>query len=106
MAHPAGLDHSFLVPSSPDLASGHGGLQLAAELHQPASGRTVTVATDQPDVHVYTGNHLGPPFARHSAVCLETQRFPDAPNRPALGPAVLRPGEQYLETTRWRFGTT
>ena len=80
------------------------GLHLAAELHHPLSGRTITVATDQPAVHLYTGNRLGPPFAARSGLCLETQRFPDAPNRPALGSAVLRPGEHYRATTSLTFG--
>lgn len=103
-ADPAGVDTSYAVADGPDPATAVEGLHLAAELHHPPSGRTLTVATDQPAIHVYTANRLGPPFARQAAVCLEAQRFPDAPNRPGLGPALLHPGETYRATTEWTFG--
>jgi len=101
---PSGLDHSFAVSPSPDPAFGPDGLRLGAELHHPPSGRTLTIATDQPAIHVYTANWLTKPFAPQAAVCLETQRFPDAPNRPDLGPAFLYPGERYEATTELTFG--
>jgi aldose 1-epimerase len=106
--HPAGLDHSYAVEAGPDPdhdpATGAAGVHLAAELHHPPTGRTLTVATDQPAIHVYTGNHLAAPFARQAGTCLEAQRFPDAPNRPGLGDAVLRPGEHYRSMTELTFG--
>lgn len=86
-----GLDHCFVL----DMAL------PAAELVHPTSGRRMTVETDQPGVQVYTANHLDPP---HTAVCLETQRFPDAPNH-ADWDAVLRPGETYSQRTVHTFGT-
>jgi aldose 1-epimerase len=61
------------------------------------------VATDQPALHLYTGNHLGAPFAPRSGLCLEAQRFPDAPNRPELGSVVLRPGDRYRSITELTF---
>lgn len=103
---PSGIDHAYEVPEGDDeelLA--FDGLRLAAELHHPASGRTLTVATDQPAVVAYTGNRLGVPFAARAAVCLETQQYPDVVNRPGLGSAVLRHGERYRSTTELTFGT-
>jgi aldose 1-epimerase len=74
-----------------------------AELRHRGSGRALTLATDQPALHLYTGNHLGPPFGRRAALCLEAQRFPDAPNRPDLGSVVLRPGDRYRSVTELTF---
>ena len=87
-----GLDHCYV------LAAGDG---AGAILSDPHSGRRMSIETDQPGVQVYTANHLDPP---HTAVCLETQRLPDAPNQPTFGPAVLRPGETYRHRTRHLFG--
>jgi aldose 1-epimerase len=103
--HPAGIDHAFEVPSAfdEDLAA-LDGLRVAAELHHPASGRTLTVSTDQPAVQVYTANLLGVPFASQAAVCLETQHMPDAPNRAGVDAVVLRPGEHHRATTELTFG--
>lgn len=99
-----GLDHSYAVAVADDHHGGPHGLHLAAELHHPMSGRTLTVATDQPAIHVYTANRLGPPFGHQAAVCLEAQQFPDAPNRSDVGSPVLRPGEHYRSTTEITFG--
>jgi aldose 1-epimerase len=84
---------------------------LAAELHSAASGRVMKVYTTQPGVQLYTGNFLdgsillreGVPAARHSALCLETQGFPDAPNHDAFPSTVLRPGERYRHRTVHHF---
>ncbi len=97
-AHPPGYDHCFEVRGVA------GTMRDAALLHAPASGRWMAVRTDQPGVQLYTGNGLGPPFRPHGSVSLETQRYPDTPNRPALGSAVLRPGEEYAAVTELRFG--
>jgi aldose 1-epimerase len=69
------------------------------------------VWTTEPGIQVYTGNALdgslagpdGKPFERHGAVCLETQHFPDAPNRPQYPSTVLRPGQEYRSRTEFRF---
>jgi aldose 1-epimerase len=98
-----GIDHSFAIPPH-DAHDAHHGLRFAAELHHPTSGRTLSVSTDQPAIHVYTGNRLGAPFGRQAGVCLEAQHFPDVPNRPELGSAVLRPGEHYQAVTELTFG--
>ena len=98
-AVPPGLDHCYAIDGAP------GALRPAAVLDAPASGRWMTVRTDQPGLQVYTGNGLGAPFAPHGSVSLETQRFPDAPNRPELGACRLDPGDDYVGVTELRFGT-
>ena len=103
-AHHHGIDNSFSVDAEHGSSAIPGAMHVAADLHHPASGRTLTVSTDQPAVHVYTGNKLGAPFAQRSGLCLETQRYPDAPNRPDLGDPFLRPGEHYRSTTELTFG--
>ena len=92
-----GLDDCYLIDGV--------GIRVAARLHGPASGRTMTVSSDAPGLQVYTGNSLHPPFEVHQSVSLEAQRLPDAPNQPALGECVLRPGEHYTTTTRLDFTT-
>jgi aldose 1-epimerase len=82
------------------------GLAVAAELTHPASGRRLVIRTDQPSIHAYAAGHLRAPFAPRAAICLEAQRFPDAPNRPELGPALVRPGETYRSITELTFDTT
>ena len=69
----------------------------AATLRDPASGRTLTVSTDQPGIQFYSANG--------NAVALETQHFPDSPNRPEFPSTVLRPGETYKTTTVLSFAT-
>lgn len=85
-----GYDHCFVLD----------GERPAAVLTEPTSGRRMTVETTQPGVQVYTANHFDPP---HSAVALETQGFPDAPNRPDFPSTVLRPGERYDHRTTFLF---
>ncbi len=93
-----GFDHCFAIDGPPEV------LRPAAVLDAPASGRWMSVRTNRPGVQLYTGNGLGPPFHAHGSVSLETQRFPDSPNRPDLGSAVLRPGEVDEALTELRFG--
>lgn len=95
VAAAGGLDHCFVLRD--------GGLRRAARLVEPASGRAMEVWTTEPGLQVYTANGLGAPFGRHAAVCLETQNFPDAPNRPQYPSAVLRPGHLHRSTTHHRF---
>ncbi|MGW0626918.1 aldose epimerase family protein [Streptomyces sp. NPDC002758] len=75
-----------------------------AELHDPATGRVLTVATTEPGIQLYTADHLGEPFASGDAVALETQHFPDSPNRPDFPSTQLRPGEVYRSETVYGFG--
>lgn len=87
-----GVDQCLLVDGQ--------GFRDVATLTHPPTGRSMVVATDQPAIQLYTANHLDTPY---TAVCLETQRAPDAPNQPELGPSVLRPGETYRHRTIHTF---
>ena len=99
-----GFDHTFVVAGS--------GLRRAAEVRHAASGRTLTVATDQPGIQLYTGNTLaalgkhGRRYPVHGGLCLETQQFPDAPNHPNYPDAILRPGECFRARTEFEFSVT
>ncbi len=85
---------------------------LAARLSEPTSGRTLEVYTNQPGMQFYTSNFLnasirgkhGHEYPRHSAVCLETQHFPDSPNHPNFPTTVVRAGQTQRFVTVWRFG--
>ena len=98
-ALPLGFDHCFAVNGRPGVLRG------AAVLDAPVSGRWMAVRTNQPGIQLYTGNGLKEPFKVHGSVSLEAQRFPDTPNRPDLGSALLMPGERYSNVTELRFGT-
>ena len=90
-----GYDHNFVLQRSGD------GLSLAAALRHPGSGRTLEVWTTEPGIQFYAGQLLATP---HAGLCLETQHFPDSPNRRAFPSTTLDPGETYRSTTVWRFG--
>ena len=103
-----GYDHTWLVPSSEEK------LNLAAILRDPASGRVLEIRTDQPGIQLYTGNYLdgtlvghgGKTYAFRSGLCLETQVYPDSPNRQGeegWKSCVLRPGETYRHLTVHKF---
>ena len=84
-----------------------------AVLTDPASGRRLTVDSDQPGVQVYTGNWLagsplnkaGRPYEDYDGVAIECQDFPDAPNRKTFPNTFLRPGEEYLRRINFKFST-
>ena len=88
-----GYDHNFILGESKEL-------KLAARLSEPKSGRIMEVRTTQPAVQLYTGNHLA-----HTAVCLETQHYPDAIHHKNFPSIVVRPGEPLKETTVFAFLT-
>jgi aldose 1-epimerase len=100
-----GYDHNFV------LNSGGGKLAPAAEVFEPKTGRVLEVSTTEPGVQFYTGNFLdgtirgkgGRPYAQRSGFCLETQHFPDSPNKPKFPPVVLRKGGDYRSTTVFKF---
>jgi aldose 1-epimerase len=111
-----GYDHNFVLdrPTAPPGAAGPSSApQLAATVVEPTSGRVLEVHTTEPGLQFYSGNFLAGAFpAKHGHVypyrggfCLETQHFPDAPNRPEFPPIVLRPGETRRSTTLYRFAT-
>lgn len=101
-----GYDHNFV------LDSGGGALSTAARVREPKSGRTLEVMTTEPGVQFYTGKFLdgtiigkgGKTYPKHAAFCLETQHFPDSPNKPAFPTTVLKAGAEYKSTTVFRFG--
>ncbi|MFI5660567.1 aldose epimerase family protein [Streptomyces sp. NPDC051684] len=86
---------------------------LVAALRDPASGRSLKIATDQPGLQFYSGNFLdgtlvgqsGRTYRQGDGLALETQHFPDSPNQPKFPSTVLRPGETYRTTTVHSFGT-
>ena len=100
-----GIDHNFVIDGY------DGSLKLAARLKDPESGREMEVYTDQPGVQIYTGSHfdssetgkLGAPIEKWGGVALETQIFPDAPNKDNFPNAVLKPGETYKHTCVYKF---
>jgi len=76
----------------------------AAVLHDPASGRTLTITTTEPGLQFFASGPLDvPPFGRGAGAALETQHFPDSPHRPEFPSTVLRPGETWRSTTTLRF---
>jgi aldose 1-epimerase len=97
-----GYDHNFVINGT--------GPKKAALVHEPKSGRTMEVLTTEVGVQLYTANHLkdvtgknGHKYQARDAFCLETQRFPDSPNKPSFPSATLRPGETYHQQTIFRF---
>ncbi|HEU5080732.1 MAG TPA: aldose epimerase family protein [Opitutaceae bacterium] len=102
-----GYDHNFVIDRK------GAGLDLAATVFDPASGRVLEVLTTEPGVQLYSGNFLdggavgksGKPYPYRSALALETQGFPDAVNQPNFPSIVLRPGSEYKSTTVFRFST-
>ncbi|MCX4732242.1 aldose epimerase family protein [Streptomyces sp. NBC_01363] len=92
----AGYDHNFVLDGA--------GTGPAAELYDAASGRVLTVTTTEPGLQLYTADHFdGRPFGPCAGIALETQHFPDSPNRPAFPSTVLRPGEEFVSTTVYGF---
>lgn len=106
LRHGGGYDHNWIIDGEP------GRLRRAAEVREPQSGRTLEVWTEEPGVQFYSGNFLdgtltgksGRPYGQRSGFCLETQHFPDSPNRPDFPPTILRPGETYRTMTVYKFG--
>jgi aldose 1-epimerase len=86
-----GYDHNYILGERKEM-------KMAARLLEPKSGRIMEVRTTQPAVQLYTGKHLG-----HTAVCLETQHYPDAIHHQNFPSIVVRPGEPLDETTLFTF---
>lgn len=102
-----GYDHCWILDES------DGSLKHVATLRDPKSGRRVDVSTTEPGLQFYSGNFLdgknigkgGYAYQFRDGLCLETQHFPDSPNRPSFPSVVLRPGETYRSNTVYRFST-
>jgi len=102
-----GYDHNWVLDTKGDKSV------VAATLYSPVSGIKMDVYTDEPGIQVYSGNFLngtvkgknGITYQRRAAVCLETQHYPDSPNRPEWPTVVLRPGETYNSHCTYKFST-
>ena len=93
-----GVDHCFVL--------GGTGLRQVATLVDPASGRRLDIATDEPGLQVFDGRGLDEiGYPAYGGLAMETQNFPDAPNRPDFPSTLLRPGEVRTSRTVWRFST-
>lgn len=100
-----GYDHTWVI-------NGRAGvLRQAATVYEPTTGRVMDVWTTEPGVQFYTGNYLdgtltgksGKPYPRRSGFCLETQHYPDSPNRPNFPTTTLKKGATYRSTTIYKF---
>ena len=102
-----GYDHNWVVNDA------NSGLRPAARVSDPSTGRILEVLTTEPGVQFYTANFLdgsldgkgGATYDRRSAFCLETQHFPDSPNKEDFPSTVLRPGEIFESSTVFRFSS-
>lgn len=101
-----GYDHNMVFTRA------GGDMEQVVSVHEPTTGRTMTVATTQPGVQFYTGNFLdgtitgkgGKVYPKRAGFCLETQHFPDTPNKPEFPTTLLKPGETYKQSTAYTFG--
>jgi len=101
-----GYDHNWV------LRNYDGKVRTVAEVYEPKSGRLMTVITDQPGIQFYSGNFLdgtgkgkGVTYQKRSGLCLESQCYPDSPNKPEFPSATLKPGEEYHQITIYKFST-
>jgi aldose 1-epimerase len=101
----SGYDHNYVINKPPEQ------MKIAAKVIEPDSGRTMEIHTTAPGVQFYTANYLdgtikgknGITYQKHFAFCLEAQNFPDAPNHENFPTPVLRPGQEYSQTTIYKF---
>ena len=101
-----GFDHNWVLNTKGDIN------KLAAKLTSPITGITLEVYTNEPGVQVYTGNFLdgtvtgkkGVAYPQRASVCLETQHYPDTPNKPQWPSAILEPGQTYRSQCIYKFG--
>ena len=104
---PGGYDHNYL------LNSGGGSMAPAARVYEPTTGRVLEIQTLQPGIQFYSGNFLdgsitgksAKVYNKHYGFCLETQHYPDSPNKPDFPSVVLKPGQKYSTETIHKFYT-
>lgn len=102
-----GYDHNWVLDTKGD------DTKVAAVLKCPATGIMLTMYTNEPGVQVYTGNFLngavtgknGVVYKERTGICLETQKYPDTPNKPEWPSAILKPGETYNSHCIYKFST-
>ena len=100
-----GYDHNWVLNAKGDIS------RKCASLESPKTGIVLDVYTNEPGVQVYAGNFLdgsltgkkGITYNQRASVCLETQKYPDTPNKPEWPSAVLRPGEKYMSQCIFKF---
>ena len=108
LTNAGGYDHNWVLDTHGDMS------QVAAELYCEDTGITLKVYTDEPGIQMYTGNFLdgtltgkgGVVYNKRAAICLETQHYPDSPNKPQWPSAVLRPGQTYTSHCTYAFSVT
>lgn len=101
-----GYDHNWVLNTAGDVS------KLAAKVTSLASGISVEVYTNEPGIQVYTGNFLdgtvrgkkGKIYNQRTGVCLETQHYPDSPNKPEWPSVILEPGQKYNSRCIYKFG--
>ncbi|MDR1498574.1 MAG: galactose mutarotase [Puniceicoccales bacterium] len=99
-----GYDHNWVLDGTPGI------LHLAANVFEPQSGRGLEIHTTEPGIQFYSGNFLngvkgknGKTYNYRCGFALETQHFPDSPNKPSFPSVILRPGETFKSNTEFRF---
>ncbi|MGI5171088.1 aldose epimerase family protein [Spirillospora sp. CA-253888] len=106
MVYGRGYDHNYVLDGT--------GMKTAARVTEPTTGRVMEVRTDQPGLQFYSGNFLtgrlvgtsGTMYRQGDGFCLETQHFPDSPNRPRFPSTTLRPGQTYDSTSVYAFSAS
>ncbi|MFI5154669.1 MAG: aldose epimerase family protein [Chitinophagales bacterium] len=102
-----GYDHNYVLDKKGNE------LAMAVLAYDSSSGRRMEMLTTEPGVQFYTGNFLdgslrgkqGKRYCRYAGFCLEAQHFPDSPNQPSFPSTILRPDEEYRQTTIYKFST-
>ena len=105
LANGRGYDHTFVLRRSRE------GLVAAARVVEPRSGRALEIATTEPGLHFYSGNHLdgtrfgkaGRAYRPRAGFCLEAQHYPDSPNQSCFPSSILQPGQEYHSRTVFGF---
>ncbi len=100
-----GYDHNWVLNTNGDIN------QIAATVYDPTTGIELEVYTDEPGLQVYSGNFLdgsitgknGTVYNKRTAICLETQKYPDSPNKPDWPSPYLKPGEEYTSRCIYKF---
>lgn len=100
-----GIDHNYVLNTKGNID------KLAVKLTCPTSGITLNVYTDEPGIQVYTGNFLdgtvsgkkGITYNQRTAICLESQHYPDSPNKPQWPSVILEPGQKYQSHCIFQF---
>ena len=108
LKYAGGFDHNWVLNKRTP-----GSMTLAAKVYEPTTGRVMTIKTTEPAIQFYAGNFLdgtlvgkeGKVYGRRCAFCLETQHYPDSPNKLSFPSTTLRPGQTYNTKTIHKFTT-